>query len=96
MARITDEQMMVRCWENGLRIYPKPIENNNKQVLVLEYQNQYQYGKTIYNQTKKDNEIMSDKMRELYVEVYFRYKHKFKDKSYTYDFLKKEYIKKEI
>ena len=91
MARIDDRQMMVRCWENGIRLYPKPFDNNKKMNIELEYQGQYKLGTTEFDRTQAGKLAIAKKMEELYVDLYFRYKHKFiRDK--VWDFGKKMYI----
>lgn len=91
MARITDEGMMQRCWDNGYRFYIAPFDNNRKLRIELQLQNEYKIGKEEYKQDRKGKEAISDKIRSLYLDLYFMYKHKFvKDKVWC--FKKNEYI----
>ena len=97
MARIEDWQMKQRCWDNGIILYPKPIERGMKSdvVIELEIRGQTKTGKEVYKQDKKGQEAISNKMKELYLELYFSQKHKFKPKEFIWDFQKKCYISKE-
>ena len=53
--------------------------------------NEYKLGKEEYKQDKKGQEAYSKRIEELYVEIYFMYKHKFiKDKVWCFE--KNEYI----
>lgn len=91
MARIEDWQMKERCWNNGYRFYPVPFENNTKVRLELQMRNEYKLGEIEYKQDKKGQEAYSKRMEELYVDIYFMYKHKFiKDKVWC--FQKNHYI----
>ena len=93
MARIEEWQMRQRCWDNGIRIYYKPIEKgyNSDVILVIQRKNRIDEGKIIYKQDYNGQIESSKRINELYLDLYFSYKNKFlKDKVWC--FKKNDYI----
>lgn len=96
MARITERQMRQRCWDNGIRMYPVPLQRGFKSDVILhcEVRNDKKIGKVVYKQDKKGQEEIAKEIDRCYLELYFAYKHTFKDKNYEWCFTDKKYKKK--
>jgi hypothetical protein len=54
------------CWENGIRIYPHPLnKNGTKLAIVIEKNGNETIGKGIYS----DNDVY-EKINELYLNLF--------------------------
>lgn len=62
-----DYESSKKCWDNGIKIYPKPIEQGTwkkspRCKLVIDHNGKIKEGQEVYNQDAK----MYKKIEELY------------------------------
>jgi hypothetical protein len=70
-------KIMTWCWDNGIKIYPKPVLKSSgakspKVNIEINYNGQVQKGTEIYSQDKKGAEVLYRKIIELYSWYYAR------------------------
>ena len=63
---VEEMKAMAKCLENGIKIYPEPINNkaNSKVNLVID-----NAGKTTYSKQQYDQKTVHKKIYELYIHI---------------------------